>query len=335
MVTIQKLVSTTTRQLPGLSLCIAVALVALFLSAHYGAPVMLFALLLGMAFNFVAPTGKIMPGVTFASGTLLRTGVALLGARITLTDIVALGPIPLAIVVFSLFSTIAIGVFISKMLGRNTAFGLLTGGAVGICGASAALALTSILPKGKDGISEQDTIFTVIAVTTFSTVAMVFYPAIISFWGIDDTTAGVFLGATIHDVAQVVGAGYSISQEAGDVSTIVKLFRVAMLVPVIAMISIFMFRGASPAGSATKQFPMFLLWFVLLAGANSMGWIPPSVGEWINQASKLALVTAIVGLGVKTSLKKLVDVGPIAMLIVVSETIWIALIALLGLQFLV
>jgi len=332
---IRTLVSSFSLRLPGILFCVAIALVALFLSAHYGAPVMLFALLLGMAFNFVAPTGKTMPGVNFASGTLLRTGVALLGARIALTDVVALGPIPLAIVVFCLFSTIAVGVFISKMLGRNRAFGLLTGGAVGICGASAALALTSILPKGKEGISEQDTIFTVIAVTTFSTIAMVFYPAIVSFWGIDDKVAGIFLGATIHDVAQVVGAGYSISEEAGDVSTIVKLFRVAMLVPVIAMISIFMFRGVAQAGSATKQFPMFLLWFVLLAGANSIGWIPLSVGEWINQASKLALVTAIVGLGVKTSLKKLVDVGPIAMLIVVSETIWIALIALLGLQFLV
>ncbi|MGJ8528407.1 YeiH family protein [Maritalea sp.] len=317
----------------GVLLCGAIAVVAIFLASNYGAPVMVFALLLGIAFNFVSPTGNIIGGVNFASSTLLKIGVALLGARITLSDVLALGPVPLIVVIVCLFSTIGVGVLVSTLFGRNKAFGLLTGGAVGICGASAALALTSILPKGKDGIGEQDTIFTVIAVTTLSTVAMVFYPLIIAYWGIEDQAAGVFLGATIHDVAQVVGAGYSISESVGDVSTIVKLFRVAMLVPVIAAISFFVFSSATGEPSVRKQFPMFLAWFVLLAALNSVGWIPQSVGSVLGELSKLALVMAIAGLGVKTSLKKLIEVGPVSMAIVVIETIWIALIAIVGLQF--
>ena len=118
--------------------------------------------------------------------------------------------------------------------------GILTGGAVAICGASAALAISSILPKS--GSRERDTIFTVIAVTTFSTIAMIVYPVIVTFIGLDDRAAGVFLGGTIHDVAQVVGAGYSISEEVGDLSTIIKLFRVSMLVPVVLLLTL-MFRA--------------------------------------------------------------------------------------------
>ena len=99
---------------------------------------------------------------------------------------------------------------LARQMGLKRDFGLLTGVSVGICGASAALAIASILPRGKDGISERDTIFTVLGVTTLSTLAMVAYPIIATSLEFDDLKAGMFLGATIHDVAQVIGAGYTI-----------------------------------------------------------------------------------------------------------------------------
>ena len=321
-----------TKFAPGLALAAAIAFVAVFLSAHYGAPVMLFALLFGIAFNFLSQSDGFSPGIELSSSRLLKVGVALLGARITFSDVAALGAVPVMIVIICLFTTIGIGVFLSSLFGRSRAFGLLTGGAVAICGASAALALTSVLPKGKNGIGEQDTIFTVIAVTSMSTVAMVFYPVIISYWGINDTAAGVFLGATIHDVAQVVGAGYSVSTEVGDTSTIVKLLRVAMLVPIIAAISLLGAKDKQSRGSVRGSFPLFLVGFVALAFANSMGWIPAQVGTMLGELSKYALVTAIAALGVKTSFAKLIEVGPLAMAIIVIETIWIALVAIVGLQ---
>ena len=293
---------------------------------------MLFALLFGIAFNFLFQSDGFSPGIELSSSRLLKVGVALLGARITFSDVAALGLVPVMIVIICLFTTIGIGVFLSALFGRSRAFGLLTGGAVAICGASAALALTSVLPKGKNGIGEQDTIFTVIAVTSMSTVAMVFYPVIISYWGINDTAAGVFLGATIHDVAQVVGAGYSVSAEVGDTSTIVKLLRVAMLVPIIAAISLLSAKNQPTSGSVRSSFPLFLIGFVTLASANSMGWIPAQVGTLLGELSKYALVMAIAALGVKTSFAKLIEVGPLAMAIIVIETIWIALVAIVGLQ---
>ena len=316
--------------IPGLVLCVTVGMAASFLSEHYGAPVMLFALLLGIAFNFVEPAGKFQPGITFASKTLLQVGVALLGARVTLGSMTELGIMPLFLAILGVMLTMALGVILAHFLGRNTAFGVLTGGAVGICGASAALALSSVLPRGPHGISERDTIFTVVSVTALSTVAMVAYPILAKLLGFDDTRAGIFIGATVHDVAQVVGAGFSISDAAGSTATIVKLMRVAMLVPVIAGLAFFLRnRGGSDGqtqGSGTP-FPTFLIGFIGLMIVNSFGLIPPLVTSVTANTSRWFLVIAIAGLGTKTSLGQLVEVGPRAAAIIVTQTLALALFA--------
>src|SRR4029078_9955975 len=110
---------------------------------------------------------------------------------------------------------------------------LLTGGATAICGASAALALAAAMPAHPQ--KQRATLFTIVGVSTLSTLAMIVYPSGAQARGLAPRTADIFLGATIHDVAQVVGAGYSLSPETGDVATVVKLLRVAMLLPLIAL----------------------------------------------------------------------------------------------------
>ena len=219
---------------PGLLVAVTVAMAASFLSVHYGAPVMLFALLLGMAFNFLSEEGRCVPGLQTASTQILQVGVALLGARITIEQVAELGLVPVATVFAAILLTIGFGILAARLLGLPKQLGILTGGSVGICGASAAMAMSTTLPKYQG--SERDTIFTVVAVTTLSTVAMIAYPIIAVSLGLSHAQAGFFLGATIHDVAQVVGAGYSVSGQTGDVATIVKLARVAMLVPVILIL---------------------------------------------------------------------------------------------------
>lgn len=319
--------------LPGLVLCATVAMAATFLGTNYGAPVMLFALLLGMAFNFVDETGKFMEGVHFSSKTVLRVGVAFLGARITINEVLDLGVMTTAIVIAGLISTILLGLVLARILGKTKWFGLLTAGSVGICGASAALAISSALPKSKQTIVERDTIFTVVAVTSLSTIAMIIYPLVSTSLGLSEQQAGVFFGATIHDVAQVVGAGYTVSDLAGETSTVVKLMRVAMLVPVVAIISIIVAKGTTATDQKSNRFPPFLIGFVALVFANSLGWIPPLATEAFTGLSKWALVVAVAGLGVKTSLKELLEVGPAAMIMVVAETLWIAGFALLVLMY--
>ena len=312
---------------PGVLVALTIALAATWLSQHYKAPVMLYGLLIGMAFHFLHEEGRCVAGIEFSSKAILRTGVALLGVRVTAEQIMSLGPEPILIVVVGVISTITLGLFVAPYLGRSKAFGVLSGGAVAICGASAALAIASVLPKTKD--SERDTILTVVTVTAMSTVAMIIYPLIAVRLGLTNAQSGVFLGGTIHDVAQVVGAGYSISPATGDVATYVKLLRVAMLAPVVFAISVVAMRSTTGGGGGKIPTPpIFLLAFAALVTINSLGWLPKSVVTGLTGLSSWCLVTAIAALGMKTSFKDVAAVGwrPIALM--VGETLWIGLFVL-------
>jgi uncharacterized integral membrane protein (TIGR00698 family) len=312
---------------PGALAAGVIGLAATWLSQHYAAPVMLFALLLGMAFHFLHEEGRTVAGIEFASKRVLRVGVALLGARITTAQILGLGVMPIVTVIAGVGSTIAIGLLLSRRLGLSRSFGVLSGGAVGICGASAALAIASVLPRDKD--SERDTILAVVTVTALSTIAMIVYPMIVPAVGLDHVRAGIFLGGTIHDVAQVIGAGYTISQQTGDIATYVKLLRVSLLLPVVFAIAFWISRVAQSGASAAKApVPWFLLAFAALVMANSLGLISKPVGDGANTASRACLVTAIAALGMKTSFGELAKVGWRPIGLMVLETLWVAALVL-------
>ncbi|MVV48004.1 putative sulfate exporter family transporter [Pseudomonas sp. PB120] len=318
-----------TRELaPGIIVSLIVAAAATFLSEHYGAPVMLFALLLGMALNFLSGEGTCKAGIEFTARTVLRIGVALLGMRITLEQIAALGWKPFALVVILVVVTIGVSILAAKALGFQRLFGMLTGGATAICGASAALALAAALPNHPQ--KERATLFTVIGVSALSTTAMILYPMIAKWLSLSPQVAGIFLGATIHDVAQVVGAGYSMSTETGDTATVVKLMRVAMLLPVIvsaAMIT--RMQGADPTGKRPPLLPWFAVGFLALACLNSTGWVAPVVQGTVNELSRWCLVISISALGMKTQLKELAAVGIKPILLMVGETVFLAVLVLL------
>jgi uncharacterized integral membrane protein (TIGR00698 family) len=319
-------------RVPGLVAVLVIAAAANFLGEHYGAPVMLFALLLGLAMNFLCELPRCSPGIDFASRPLLRIGVALLGCRITLEQMISLGWPPVVMVVATMTVTILASILVARWMGFNGLFGLLSGGATAICGASAALALSAALPSHP--LKERATLFTVIGVSSLSTLAMILYPTITRWFGLDDVQAGTFIGATIHDVAQVVGAGYAISPEAGDVATIVKLLRVAMLLPIILATG-FLTRARDTSGGegeAVGERPPLLPWFVLgflaIVAANSVGILPAAVAAAGQEASRWALVTAIAAIGVKARIKELIEVGLKPVILMVMETVFLAAITL-------
>jgi uncharacterized integral membrane protein (TIGR00698 family) len=203
---------------------------------------------------------------------------------------------------------------------------------VAICGASAALAISAVLPKHEN--SERDTLLTVVGVTGLSTLAMITYPILCKLLGLSPEQTGTFLGGTIHDVAQVVGAGYMISPVTGDIATVVKLLRVALLVPAVVVVA-WLFRRQH-VGSERGRIPVvpgFLVAFMALVAINSTGVIPHALTGGMNDLSRGCLVFAIAALGVKTSLQKLAKVGwrPIVML--VGETFFLAALVM-GLLFL-
>lgn len=328
MPNIQTLHLRTRELMPGFVVSVVVAAAACFLSEHYGAPVMLFALLLGMALNFLSNDGKCKAGIEFTARTVLRIGIALLGMRITLGQITALGWQPVVMVITLVAVTISTSVFAAKALGFNKFFGMLTGGATAICGASAALALSAALPNHPQ--KEKATLFTVIGVSALSTLAMIVYPMIARGLELSPLASGVFLGATIHDVAQVVGAGYSMSTETGDTATVVKLMRVAMLLPVIvcaAMIT--RMQGADDGtGQRPPLLPMFAVGFLLLACINSTGWVSPIIQGGLNELSRWCLIIAISALGMKTQLKELASVGMKPILLMIGESIFLVVLVL-------
>ena len=315
---------------PGVLACAVVAAAATFLSEHYGAPVMLFALLLGMAMNFLSGEGPCAAGIAFTGRTVLRLGVALLGLRITAGQVAELGWQPVAIVVLTVALTIGVSMLLARWMGFQTLFGLLSGGATAICGASAALALAAALPNHP--LKERATLFTVIGVSVLSTVTMIVYPMIAHAIGLDPRLAGIFLGATIHDVAQVVGAGYGMSQQTGDVATVVKLMRVAMLLPVIAFAVVFVRARASNAGEAAGPrpplLPSFAVAFAVLVAINSTGWLPGIVAKAGSEFSRWCLVAAIAGIGMKTQLKELTTVGLKPIVLMLAETVFLAALTL-------
>lgn len=306
---------------PGLLITSLVAMAAAFLGSHYKGSMLLFALLLGLSLHFVSEDKRCTPGIQFASSTMLRLGVALLGLRLTIEHVVTLGWQTVVALLFSVALTMGLALLLAKILRIERSLGLLVGGATAICGASAALAISSVLPKYRH--LERDTTLSVVGVTTLSTLAMITYPVLTQWLGFDAVTSGKFIGATIHDVAQVVGAGYSLSHDAGDAATITKLMRVAFLMPVLVVISASL-RGRSATsgvdGPKTPLLPWFTVAFIALMLVNSTGWVPPTIQTGASDLSQAFLVLAIAGVGLKTSLQDVTQLGwrPVLMLVLVT-----------------
>src|SRR5690606_6922445 len=197
-------------------------------------------------------------------------------------------------------------------------------------------AIAAVLPKNQ--YSERNLIFTVLGVTVLSTVAMIAYPFIVDVFGLDPRQAGIFLGGSIHDVAQVVGAGFSVSQETGETATLVKLIRVTMLAPVVLVFSLALRHvpqeGNDPSAKRPPLFPGFVIVFLILAAINSIGLVPEIVAQTASEISGWALLMGIAAVGMKTSLRRVLDVGGDAIALIVAETLFIGAFILIGIHYL-
>ncbi len=310
--------------LAGLTLCGVIALAATFVARVHGGPQFLYALLFGMALHGVAQEGRAARGVEFCSQFVLRLGVALLGARIAAEQVLELGWPAAALVLAAVASTIACGAWLALRLGLTLEQGLLSGGATAICGASAALAISAVLPRSRE--QESFTLLVVVCVSTLSTLAMLIYPLCTALLGWTAPRAGLFLGASIHDVAQVMGAAYLLGPVAGDTAVIVKLFRVSLLVLVVAGIGLTLRRrrGAEAQSDEPPLLPWFLVVFVVLVALNSLRHLPASVEPVLSSVSQACLLIAVAALGLKTALRSLADAGWRPLLLMLMETFWLA-----------
>ncbi len=316
------------RAAPGIALCMAIAAIAFIADKQnvlrFGAvwiPPLILTLVIGMALQPLSDKAVLKPGIEFSGRTLLRVGVALYGARLTLGQLVDGGALPVLIALAAVACTIVFGAWAARLFGLSRDFGLLTGCATGVCGAAAAMAASAVLPKHAN--SDRDLAFTVMGVNFLSTVVMVIYPTLQGVLGFSLFEMGVFLGGAIHDVAQVAGAGQTMGPQVLADAIITKLLRVAALLPAIAGIAWWVAKGGEAAGDARPSPPVFLFGFLVLAGLNSLGFIPPAVKAAVGEISSFLIIAAIAALGIKTSLLALARIGMAPVMLLITQTIFI------------
>jgi uncharacterized integral membrane protein (TIGR00698 family) len=310
--------------LPGLMLCAVIGLAAGYAGALSATPPMLWALLLGTALHYLSAEVRTAPGIAFAAGSVLRLGVGLLGARITAIQIAELGVPTVLIVLAAVGTTIAFGLVFARRLGLSAPIGVLAGGATAICGASAALAIAAVLPRDKS--LERDTLVVVVMAALLSTLAMLLYPLIARALGLSPAAAGLFLGASIHDVAQVVVAGYALGTDSGAAATVVKLLRVALLAAVVALVAIAFRAPAGQRDDAAQRVPLlpgFLWLFLLLALIQSAVGLPAPLPRILADLSQACLMTGVAALGMKTSFAALAAAGWRQAALMLGTTAWI------------
>jgi uncharacterized integral membrane protein (TIGR00698 family) len=315
---------------PGILLCCAIAAIAFVANANgwmkFGrimVPPLIVTLVIGMCLQPLSARAVLKPGLDFAGRTLLRIGVALYGAQLTLGQLVDGGALPVVIAIAAVGCTIVFGAVAARLFGLSRDFGLLTGCATGVCGAAAAMATSAVLPRHPN--SDRDLAFAVMGVNFISTITMVVYPTLHTALGFSNFEMGVFLGGAIHDVAQVAGAGETLGKDVLAVAIITKLLRVACLLPAVTAIAWWVARSGERAGDARPAPPVFLFGFLLLALVNSVGLVPAEVRMALAQVSSFLIITAIAALGIKTSLLALVRIGMGPVMLLIVETIFIGL----------
>jgi uncharacterized integral membrane protein (TIGR00698 family) len=308
--------------LPGVALASVVAVAAVAAEplvrqasgGRLALPGMVIALIIGIALHGLAARPLFEPGLSFAVKKLLRWAIGLLGLRIAFGDILGLGIGTLALVLVSMAVTIASGVWLARRFAVHDGYGALAGAATAVCGASATLATTTVLPNYP--AKAADTAFTVVAANALSTVVMLAYPPLAILFGFDATKTGILLGATIHDMAQVVGAGYAVSDPVGNTAVVVKLFRVFLLLPVVLAIGWWFMRQGQHTNEARVPVPVFALVFLVLVVVNSVLPTMPALAApyavakgWLVNLSNAGLLIAIAALGLGTSITAILSIG--------------------------
>jgi uncharacterized integral membrane protein (TIGR00698 family) len=336
------------RQLaPGVALSAAVAIAAALLEPvvawafkaglgwSYTLPAIVIALVIGIALHGLASRPAFQPGITYCVKKLLRIAIGLLGLRIAIGDIIGLGLGSALLVVLSMAVTVVSGFWLARLFSRDEGYGALAGAATAVCGASATLATATALPNYKN--KEADTVFTVIAANAVSTLVMVLYPPLCLWLGLTALETGVMLGATIHDMAQVVGAGYAVSEPVGNAAVIVKLFRVFLLLPVVLIIGWWFTRQGGSHGEAKVPVPVFALVFLGLAVINSilpgtaLAPIYAPVKAFLGEVSRWGLLIAIGALGLGTSMTAILAIGWRHVAVFFGTTLIIVVVATAGL----
>ncbi len=301
----------TVSLLPGLLMSAIVATAAYGLRGLPGmtafSPLIL-AILIGTAFhNLVGTPAIAKAGVAFSMRRVLRFGIILLGFQLTVSQIIEVGHRGFLIIAATLTATFLFTVWMGRLLGVERKLAQLIAAGTSICGASAVIA-TNTVTNGDD----EDVAYAVACVTIFGSVAMFAYPLLPTLLHLDPHAYGLWSGASIHEIAQVVAASFQYGKTAGDFGTIAKLSRVMLLAPVVIVLGWMASRNVTSrarTSSARPPMPWFLLGFVAVVGLNSLITIPADGRAEIAAVTTFLLSIALAAMGLETDIRKLAARG--------------------------
>lgn len=326
--------------LPGLALAAVVAAAAFGLRSlnlpglAKLSPLML-AILIGMTVrNFLGRPQAARAGIALCLRAPLRTGIVLLGLQVTLAEILGIGVAGLAILAFALLGTFFFTLWLGRRLGVPSGLTTLIATGTGICGASAIVAANTVIRDNEEAVA-----YALATVTLFGTIAMFAYPILGGILPLNQSGYGLWTGASVHEVAQVVAAGFARGQVTGELATVAKLARVLMLAPLVIGMGLWVQRELARRSAASGEvirgrvpMPWFVFGFlgmVLLAGT---GWVPAEAKPLANLFAQALLALALAAVGLETDVRKLIAQGwqPLALgalstLFIASTTLALAL----------
>ncbi|WKD28085.1 putative sulfate exporter family transporter [Halomonas sp. KG2] len=300
----------------GLILCSTLTLAGFGLAnlpglASKGISPLVFALLLGLVVGNLPLAHRLpstQPGLTFATRWLLRGGIVLFGLSLTLQQVFALGFKVLLLDLVVICSVLIIGYQIgTRILGMDRETTLLTSAGSAICGAAAVLATETVI-RSRPAASS----IAVATVVLFGTLGMLVYPLLYPLAGMNEGLFGVYIGATVHEVAQVVAAADAVGPEALASAVIVKMVRVILLLPFLLLVGQWWLRQQardSGSGAGKPVIPWFAFGFIAMIVFNSVTHLPTSLHQILVLAGQVALTMAMAALGFETRIEKLKELG--------------------------
>jgi uncharacterized integral membrane protein (TIGR00698 family) len=264
---------------------------------------MILAILLGIGFhNIVGTPSWAKAGVTFSLRRVLRAAIILLGLQLTITQVIEVGGRGLLIIALTLVATFAFTVWTGRLLGVERKLAQLIAAGTSICGASAVIATNTVTEA-----HDEDVAYAVACVTVFGSIAMFAYPLLPGLLHLDPHAFGLWSGASIHEIAQVVAAAFQDGQQAGEFGTIAKLSRVMLLAPMVIALGLIARRSSAvPAANAARApMPWFVLGFIALVGVNSFVTISAEMKTIIIAVTTFMLSVALAAMGLETDISKL------------------------------
>jgi uncharacterized integral membrane protein (TIGR00698 family) len=295
--------------LPGILLTSGIAGIALALSQAIGLDSLnplLISVLVGIGLRQIIGVPQLTrPGIKFAMKRILRLAVILLGLRLSLAEVMAVGPVGLVIVATSTVSTFYFTCWLGRQLRVGRRLTQLIAAGTSICGASAIVATNAVV----DG-SEEDMTYAIATITGFGTLAMLTYPLIGNLLALSPETFGIWSGASVHEVAQVIATAFQAGTVSGELATVTKLSRVLLIIPIMLGLGWQKRRFSTDQNSANPlPIPWFVMFFVLLIVINSSGLVPETLQTSILKGNKLLLCMSLAAMGLETDLKHLWKLG--------------------------